>query len=367
MCADKYKQKVNTSRVAFFSDSLAERNGTGAYYFDLLESLKKELPNIEIFQPLRDVRFSRLSIPMPGDPSQRLITPNLFRIRNGLKKLKPKTIVIVTPGPFGIVGYLYAKKHKLNCITAFHTDFEQLTKIYWNPLSRFFANLYLKFINRCLCRNSQYTLINNSKLISDIQKLGCVDYKLMGTPLPKCFLDSSPQPLPPQIKQICFAGRLALEKNIDLIINSAKDFPSIRFIIIGEGPLRSVLMKKAKPLKNVKFMNWLNRRELVNIIDLSNALLLPSKIETFGSIAYESMARGRPVIVSINSGINEWENLSKHILKMETFSDLSRCIQSLIDMTESERAKLSQNSFIAARDFHNESIKQWINLLTHNL
>ena len=367
MCASINKEQLKISRVAFFSDSLAERNGTGAYYFDLIDSLKKELPTIEIFQPLRNVRFSRLSVPMPGDPSQRLITPNLLRIRNGLKKLKPNIIVIVTPGPFGIVGFLYAKKHKINCITAFHTDFAQLTKIYWNPLSRFFANLYLKFINKCLCKNSQYTLINNSKLISDIKNLGSVNYKLMGTPLPQYFLDIPKKNLPSKIKQICFAGRLALEKNIDLIINSAKDFPSIMFIIIGEGPLRCELIRKAKDLKNVKFMNWLNRKELVNIIDLSSALLLPSKIETFGSIAYEAMARGRPVIVSTSSGINQWENLAAHILKMETSSDLSRCIQSLIDMTDSERAKLSQNSYLAARDFHKESIKQWIKLLTTNL
>ena len=42
--------KEKTTSVAFFSDSLPERNGTGAYYFDLLESLKSEIPNIEIFQ-----------------------------------------------------------------------------------------------------------------------------------------------------------------------------------------------------------------------------------------------------------------------------------------------------------------------------
>ena len=36
-------------------------------------------------------------------------------------------------------------------------------------------------------------------------------------------------------------------------------------------------------------MTWLNR-ELVNMVDLSSALLLPSKIETFGSVAFEAMA-----------------------------------------------------------------------------
>ena len=63
-------------------------------------------------------------------------------------------------------------------------------------------------------------------------------------------------------------------------------------------------------------MTWLNREELVNMVDLSCALLLPSKIETFGSVAFEAMARGRPVR-SKNAGINEWDTLSKNILQLE--------------------------------------------------
>ena len=155
------QSEQNRPRIAFFSDSLAERNGTGAYYFDLLESLSQNRahPQVKIFQPLREIRLNFLSIPMPGDPSQRLITPNLFRIRKGLKALNPDTVIVVTPGPFGLVGYLYARKHKLRCITAFHTNFEQLTKIYWNPLNRSMANLYLRSVNKLLCQNSNSTLI----------------------------------------------------------------------------------------------------------------------------------------------------------------------------------------------------------------
>ena len=103
-------QKKNTTSVAFFSDSLPERNGTGAYYFDLLKSLKSEIPNIEIFQPLHDVRLNLLSIPMPGDPSQKIITPNLFRIYKGLKKLKPKIIISVTQGLLDLSA-IYMRKN----------------------------------------------------------------------------------------------------------------------------------------------------------------------------------------------------------------------------------------------------------------
>lgn len=356
-------QKSNTTSVAFFSDSLPERNGTGAYYFDLLKSLKSEIPNIEIFQPIHGVRLNFLSIPMPGDPSQKLITPNLFRIHKGLKKLKPTTIISVTPGPFGLIGYLYAKKHKLKFITAFHTNFEQLTKIYWNPLTRSFANLYLRSINKLLCKNSQLTLIHNAGLIQEMELLGSKNHKIMGTPLPEYYLEKPLKPLPKSITQICFAGRLAAEKNIDLIIQAAAHFSKIKFVIIGDGPLRNKLRKQASKVKNIQFMSWLNREELVNMVDLSSALLLPSKIETFGSVAFEAMARGRPVIVSKNAGINEWDTLSKYIIQLENEGELINAIQKLIDMNHEERINLSNNAYSAAREFHTNTVQQWIDLL----
>ena len=111
-------------------------------------------------------------------------------------------------------------------------------------------------------------------------------------------------------------------------------------------------------------MTWLNREELVNMVDLSNALLLPSKIETFGSVAFETMARGRPVIVSKNAGINEWDTLRKNILQLDNEGELINCIQKLIDMNHEERITLSNNAHSAAREFHDQTVEQWINLLT---
>ena len=350
-------------RVAFFSDSLPERNGTGAYYFDLVHQLKDRIPTIKVFQPKRSVRINWLSIPMPGDPSQRLITPDLFRIRKGLHDLKPNIIIAVTPGPFGFLGYLYAKKHKLTFISAFHTDFEQLAKIYWNPLGRFFANLYLRMVNILFCKSADYTLIHNSKLIPQILSLGANKYKIIGTPLPNYYLQKPTEPCPRSVKQICYAGRLAAEKNVDTIIQAAKHFKEIQFIIVGEGPLKKRLIQTAKGMRNLKFTGWLKRDDLIQIVDQSNCLLLPSKLETFGSVAYEAMARGRPTIVSKNSGIIEWDCLRKHILVLNDTASLIESIESLIDMKEEARDELSKNSRQAALEFNQMTLNQWVELL----
>ena len=41
-------------RVAFFSDSLPERNGTGAYYHDLAGQLSPHLESLHISNPTRE-------------------------------------------------------------------------------------------------------------------------------------------------------------------------------------------------------------------------------------------------------------------------------------------------------------------------
>ena len=351
-------------RVAFFSDSLPERNGAGAYYFDLLKQLSAHPFSTAIFQPRRQVRLNWLSIPMPGDPSQRLITPNLFRIRRGLKRLKPQIVISITPGPFGILGYLYAKRNNLKFISAFHTDFEQLVKIYWNPLTRSFANYYLSSINKLLCRYSEYTLINNSNLIPQVERLGAKKYKIMGTPLPEFYFNKPLNPPPEAFEQICFAGRLAAEKNIHLIIKAAEHFKQIKFVIVGDGPLNRPLKDSARKLKNVRFTGWVNRNELVEIIDCSNCLLLPSKLETFGSIAYEAMARGRPTIVSENSGINQWDSLRENIIILKHEENLIQSIQSLIDISPEERASLGARSRQAAIQFNKMTLGHWTDLLS---
>ena len=189
-------------RVAFFSDSLPERNGTGAYYHDLAGQLAPEVEALAMFQPVCRGRTPLLSLPMPGDPVQRLVTPNVFRIARGYKKLRPHVVIAITPGPFGLLGLLHAKRSGAQFISAFHTDFEQLARIYWNAVSRTVVNGYLRTANRILCKNSRTVLINNSQLESDVNSLGGQGVEVMGTPLQPAFLNTPIKPPPAKVRDL---------------------------------------------------------------------------------------------------------------------------------------------------------------------
>lgn len=350
-------------RVAFFSDSFPERNGTGAYYHDLAGQLRGEIEALEVFQPLEKARFLQLSVPMPGDPSQRLITPNLFRIGKGFRELKPDIVVAITPGPFGLLGLYLAKRYHTRFITAFHTDFEQLARIYWNPFYRKICNAYLRSVNKFLCKRSATVLINNSKLEIDVRPLGATSVEVMGTPLPQILLDKPLVPPPPECKQVCFAGRLAKEKNIHLIIEAAARLPHLDFVIGGDGPLRRQLAADAAALPNVRFTGWLSRSQLIDLLDDSSLLLLPSKLETFGSVALEAMARGRPALVSANAGIHDWAILREGLFAFQPEDSLADVLGCLLEQPAEEWLRRAQACREAAEALNRQTIQQWVNVL----
>jgi len=361
---DNHIQPKAPVRVAFFSDSLSERNGTGAYYHDLVSQLSNKVEGIEVFQPVDMKRHPLLSWPMPGDPSQRLVTPNLPHIARTYRKLQPNIVVSITPGPFGLLGLYHAKRSGAAFISAFHTDFEQLARIYWNPLSRKFVNAYLNRANRILCKRSRSVLINNSHLRSDVEKLGASSVEVMGTPLQPMFLEKPLRNPPDRIEKICFAGRLAPEKNIDRIIDTARQLPEIEFLIGGDGPLRGKLQESASGSSNITYCGWLSRQELIGLIDQCSLLLLPSKIETFGSVALEAMARGRPALVSSNAGIHDWPQLKEGLFAYDQSRPLIDAIREILELPSDIWQHKAQAARTAAEGLNNQTIQQWVDILS---
>jgi len=350
-------------RVAFFSDSLSERNGTGAYYHDLMSQLEPRVEALEIFQPRNMDRHPLLSWPMPGDASQRLVCPDLPRIKKAYHGLNPHIVVTITPGPFGLLGHYHARQNGAAFISAFHTDFEHLARIYWKRFSRFFVNGYLRSANRFICKRSATVLVNNSKLKGDLRLLGARSIEVMGTPLEPQFLNTPLKPSSEKISRICFAGRLAAEKNVDQIIGAAGNFPEIEFIIGGDGPLRSELEAQASGMKNVQFRGWMTRQQLIEMVDGSDLLLLPSKIETFGSVALEAMARGRPALVSANAGIHDWDQLQGGLFKQDPEEGVTKALREIVSLPAETLKEKATAARAAAEQLNNETIEQWIKVL----
>lgn len=351
-------------RIAFFSDSLPERNGTGAYYHDLLAHLREHVAAVEIFQPLPGGDFEAVSMPLPGDSTQRIALPAPLRVRRSMATLRPHVVISVTPGPFGLLGRRLARRHGAGFITAYHTDFAALANLYWGPVRRKLGNRLLDALNRRLCRNSATVLVNNSGLVTTAQRLGAPRVDVMGTPIEQIFLKTMPPAAPRYPDPVVFAGRLAAEKNIDCILAAARARPGQHFIIAGDGPQRERVVAAERELENLDYRGWLSRRSLCGLLDEAGLLILPSHFETFGSIALEAMVRRRPVLVSANAGIHDWSQVADSLCRLAPDERLEDALARLADGDPDDWAARGERGRAGALRLHQETIGQWLAVLS---
>lgn len=358
--AGRRQRDAGRLRVAIFSDAIPERNGAGAYYQDLAAQLGPQLGALTLFQPAVKKRFLRFALPLPGDPTQKLITPNVMRIRREFRALQPDLVISVTPGPFGLLGLWLARRRGAGFLTAFHTHFEGLVTLYGDTWFFRLAHWYLEQVNRILCRNSDSVLVNNASLNATVERLGARRVDVMGTPLSRAFLDTPIVPPAGGLQQVLFAGRLAPEKNLPAILDAVKALPDIRFVMAGDGPLRGELEREAKSLPNLRLTGWLGRDALRAEMDAAGLLILPSHMETFGTVALEAMARGRPALVAANAGIHHWPLLRDSLFTLGEDESLAQALHQLTELP----AQAWQDKAVAARraaeTLNSNTIQQWL-------
>jgi len=114
---------------------------------------------------------------------------------------------------------------------------------------------------------------------------------------------------------VCYAGSIGNANNVDHILEAALllEKENIKFYIIGNGPLKSSLMKKYK-LPNVVFKEPVPKNEVVNMISYADLLVHPCRkhqIYKYGVSPnkwIDYMLSGVPILVSFDgyqSIINE--------------------------------------------------------------
>ncbi len=90
-------------------------------------------------------------------------------------------------------------------------------------------------------------------------------------------------------------GRMVEKKGFDLLIKACNKSDKFTLIIGGEGPMKKSLVNIAgKNNKNIKFLGWVNNLDV--FFKSIDVFCLPSRIEPFGMVLIEAMARGIPVV-----------------------------------------------------------------------
>lgn len=119
-------------------------------------------------------------------------------------------------------------------------------------------------------------------------------------------------------KIVVFAGRLAKNKGVDILLKAAKQYETDETltIVAGGGKLRKDLIQMADDLelKNIKFIGNQSHDALRKIFNISNVMAMPSREEAFGLSALEALACGIPVVGTNSGGMPDFINEDVGIL-----------------------------------------------------
>lgn len=112
--------------------------------------------------------------------------------------------------------------------------------------------------------------------------------------------------IPPEALVVCTVGRLCEQKGIGDLVRAAaivhQQMPDVRFLIVGDGPLRSEVEALAARLGlngRVTFLGF--RNDVPEILFASDVFATATLWEGFGKVNVEAMAAGLP-LVSTNVG-----------------------------------------------------------------
>ena len=240
-------------------------------------------------------------LPIPGYRGLRLGLPVFWRLRRVWRDEPPDVAYIATQGPLGRAALRAAEALGVPTVTGFHTQFHQYSRHYGlgfltGPIE---ASLR-RFHNR-----SDTTLVPTAELREILMAHGFAKVEVFGRGVDTVLFSPdrrradlrSAWGCGPTDPVLLYVGRLAAEKNIDLVLASyaaaRAAYPRTRCVLVGDGPERRHL---AQAHPEVIFTGARVGLDLAEHYASADLFVFPSLTETFGNVVTEAMASGLAVV-----------------------------------------------------------------------
>lgn len=231
-----------------------------------------------------------------------------FRI--GLKILRDtsKKWVITTQDPFetGCIGLLLSWWSKIPCNVQEHGDF--YSRPYWRHDK--WGNRIRFVIGLMILKRADTVRVVSNRIAEALQKRGIKSDKILHLPVRTDTLDEVKN-TGPDLKQlypeasviILTMARLVPQKNLLLLIDAFSELmqaePKAQLVIIGDGPLASVLKKEVSTrglVNHVSFIPWTDTPQ--SYMRSADIYALSSDWEGWARVLIEAMEAGVPVVTT---------------------------------------------------------------------
>jgi len=285
--------------------SLAHREGREVLVVTCLgEVLPSDYP-LKVFEPIGEVT-------LPEYPHQPLRVPPVLDVIEFLERERVDQVLISTPGPIGLCGLWAARLLALRQAGIYHTDFPDYIRLWTeDDLMRDLAVRYMRWFYGQLDR----VYVPSQATFRQLVDMGLDANRLAVMPRGIDLEQFSPSWRTPSLWEqfgvnggvkFLYVGRIAREKNLDLLIEAFRRLGAERaeavLILVGDGPQLSELRTRHAGDPRVVFTGALYGSELARAYASADVFVFPSQTDTFGNAVIEAHASGLPAIVAARGG-----------------------------------------------------------------
>lgn len=374
-------------KIAIYSDNFyPEMSGISDSIIALAKELSRRGHQVNFYVPRyskKNFRISKLkpeeldlgknieifrlpSIPYPPSPTKqgRFVLPVLSSYRH-LKKFDPDVIYTQDFFSAGLEALAVARILKKPFLGTNHTPISEFLKyapVHWKWIEKLILKYVSWYYNKCLWISAP-----SQPILDEMKKFGL---KRKNRAISNPIYVSEYKPVSDQAREelkkkfgflenmILYTGRLADEKNIDVIIQAIylvkKKFPKITFAVTGHGNAETRLKKLAKELgleKDVLFLGYVETSVFVKIYQASDIFAVMSTAETQCISMMQAMATGIPVIGANSWGLPDYINSENgYLIEPGDVNTLAEKIIYLLENPD-ERKRLGQGGLKFVQKF----------------
>lgn len=133
-----------------------------------------------------------------------------------------------------------------------------------------------------------------------------------------------------------FAGRLTAQKGLAHAIDALAQVPAARLVVIGDGPERAALERRAETALldgRIEFRGARPRADVLRTLAGAYAALLPSEWENLPHAAVEALAVGTPVVATAVGGVPEVVEDGRNglLVPPRALDELAAAVERLVD------------------------------------
>lgn len=298
--------------MALFAESfLPKVDGVSKTAYLTLRYLQETGREVLVFAP--DIAPTHLGpsriVPMPSlgiriAPETRIALPNLA-INHYLDDFQPDLIHLFNPALLSLSGVLAGRRRRIPIVATYQTDIPAYARHYGLGLLARPSREWLRLLhNSC-----HLTLAPSSYTLNQLKQWGYKRLRRWGRGVNGARFNPEHRSAEwrewllngrdPNSLMCIYAGRLANEKRVDLLLDVART-PGVALTIIGDGARREEL-EHTFAGTGTHFTGYLFGDDLAGAYASADVFMFTGVCETFGQVVQEALASGLPAVV-INEG-----------------------------------------------------------------